>query len=114
MGGSGAGKSTLLNTLAGRIAQNTVLTGDILIDGHERNPSNWQIQCAYVEQDDVLFSNLTVFETLLYSARLRLSASLSKEEKITRVNKVIAELGLEGCRLSACVDILEIQKLVMI
>ncbi|KAJ3327870.1 hypothetical protein HDU91_004250, partial [Kappamyces sp. JEL0680] len=98
MGGSGAGKSTLLNALAGRIANNTVLTGDILVDGQERNPSNWKIQCAYVEQDDLLFPNLTVFETLHYSARLRLPSSFSTQQKIDRVNTVIRELGLEGCR----------------
>ena len=106
MGGSGAGKSTLLNTLAGRIEDNTVLSGNILVDGHERYPSIWKQQCGYVEQDDLMFENLTVYETLLYSARLRVEGltraekveGLTRAEKEERVNKVISQLGLEGCR----------------
>ncbi|KAI8905004.1 P-loop containing nucleoside triphosphate hydrolase protein [Gorgonomyces haynaldii] len=97
MGGSGAGKSTLLNTLAGRIGPGT-LEGDILVDGQPRNPAMWKIQCAYVEQDDIMFSNLTVFETIRYSAFLRLPGSMSKKEKLDRVERVIASLGLNGCR----------------
>ena len=98
MGGSGAGKSSLLNTLAGRIENNTKLEGEILIDGQARNPSTWRLQCAYVEQDDILLPHLTVFETLMYSARLRLPRKLSLAEKTDRVNAVIRQLGLEGCR----------------
>ena len=98
MGGSGAGKSSMLNTLAGRISKDSILSGDILVDGKERDHGYWKLQCAYVEQDDVLFPNLSVFETLSYSAQLRLPSSVSKEEKLYRVNRVISELGLEGCR----------------
>ena len=43
-----------------------------------------------------MFENLTVFETLLYSARLRLGGGLSRKEKIMAVDRVIAQLGLEG------------------
>ena len=98
MGGSGAGKSTLLNTLAGRIPSTTSLEGEITLNGAARDELRWKLQCAYVEQDDILFTSLTVYETLLYSARLRLPSSMSKQEKINRVNKVISQLGLEGCR----------------
>jgi ABC-type multidrug transport system ATPase subunit/ABC-type multidrug transport system permease subunit len=97
MGGSGAGKSTLLNTLAGRIGPGT-LQGDILVDGKPRNNATWKLQCAYVEQDDILFKNLTVFETLYYSAILRLPKTLSKQEKVKRVEQIIAQLGLEQCK----------------
>jgi ABC-type multidrug transport system ATPase subunit len=58
MGGSCAGRSTLLNTLAGRIGPGK-LSGDLLVDGHPRNPSTWKIQCAYVVQDDIMFRNLS-------------------------------------------------------
>ncbi|KAH6562521.1 hypothetical protein BASA62_009057 [Batrachochytrium salamandrivorans] len=97
MGGSGAGKSTLLNTLAGRIGPGQ-LTGDILIDGKKRNIATWRLQCAYVEQDDVVFRNLSVYDTLMYSALLRLPSSIPKAEKVARVESVIASLGLQGCR----------------
>jgi ABC-type multidrug transport system ATPase subunit len=98
MGGSGAGKSTLLNTLAGRISNDVSLSGSILLNGRPRDKSTWKLECAYVEQDDILFTNLTVFETLMYSARLRLTDKMTRKDKTDRVNAVIAALGLEGCR----------------
>ncbi|KAJ3087492.1 ATP-binding cassette sub- G member 2 [Quaeritorhiza haematococci] len=98
MGGSGAGKSTLLNCLAGRIGPG-VIEGEILVNGAPRNKKTWQSLCAYVEQDDIMYSNLTVTETLQYSALLRLpSKSLSRREKLDRVENIIMELGLNGCR----------------
>ncbi|KAL2917532.1 hypothetical protein HK105_202815 [Polyrhizophydium stewartii] len=97
MGGSGAGKSTLLNTLAGRIGPGR-LSGDILVDGAPRDAATWRLQCAFVEQDDVMFRNLSVLETLTYSANLRLPSSMPKSEKAERVERVIASLGLNGCR----------------
>ena len=95
MGGSGAGKSTLLNTHAGRIGPG-LLSGDIQVDGLPRDPSTWNRQCAYVEQDDIMFRNLSVFETLRFSAMLRLPSSMPRAEKLERVEKVIAALGLQG------------------
>ncbi|KAJ3271639.1 hypothetical protein HDV01_006509 [Terramyces sp. JEL0728] len=97
MGGSGAGKTTLLNVLAGRIGAGS-LSGSILLDGLERNLSTWALQCAYVEQDEILFKKLTVFETLRYSALLRLPSKMTIAEKEARVNTVIAQLGLTGCK----------------
>lgn len=97
MGGSGAGKSTLLNTLAGRI-QPGCLSGDILVDGKPRNPSRWPLDCAYVEQDDIMYRNLSVEETLRYAAALRLPNSMTKERKEKRVDEVIEMVGLTNCR----------------
>ena len=57
MGSSGAGKSTLLNVLAGRIG-NGDLKGDMLVNGNPRESGSWRKLCAYVEQDDLYFSNL--------------------------------------------------------
>ncbi|ORY43825.1 P-loop containing nucleoside triphosphate hydrolase protein [Rhizoclosmatium globosum] len=100
MGGSGAGKSTLLNTLAGRIAEQkgSELRGDILLNGEPRNPSNWTNICSYVEQDDLMFTNLSVEETLTYAAKLRLPSSMSSKQKLDKVNEVIMQLNLNGCR----------------
>jgi energy-coupling factor transporter ATP-binding protein EcfA2 len=41
--------------------------------------------------------SLSVFETLLYTARLRLPRTLSLADKLKHVRGVIAELGLESC-----------------
>ncbi|RKO89550.1 P-loop containing nucleoside triphosphate hydrolase protein [Blyttiomyces helicus] len=97
MGGSGAGKTTLLNTLAGRIGPSD-LTGQILVNGAPRSKSTWRKLCAYVEQDDLMYTNLSVFDTLTYSAMLRLPASLPPEAKAERVETIIMQLGLNGCR----------------
>jgi ABC-type multidrug transport system ATPase subunit len=42
---------------------------------------------AYVRQDDYLLPNLTVRETLLFVAELKLPSSYSRERKIDRVNR---------------------------
>lgn len=97
MGGSGAGKSTLLNCLSGRIGPGK-LEGTIQFNGLSRDPSVWRSQCAFVEQDDLMFSNLSVSETLRFSALLRLPYSMSNEEKFKKVENIIMELGLDGCR----------------
>jgi ABC-type multidrug transport system ATPase subunit len=97
MGGSGAGKSTMLNVLAGRIGAGE-LTGDILFKGQPRKKKTWRNQCAYVQQDDLLHANLTVEETLTYTANFRLPSSMSAEIKKNRINDVIMDLGLNGCR----------------
>jgi len=37
---------------------------------------------GFVTQDDVLFANLTVKETLVYAARLRLPDTYSRDQKV--------------------------------
>lgn len=97
MGGSGAGKTTLLNVLAGRIGAGT-LSGDILVNGHRRSRRSWRKVAGYVEQDDILFKNLTVKETLTYAAKLRLPSNITLSEKEIKVDKLISELGLRNCQ----------------
>ncbi|KAJ3066293.1 hypothetical protein HDU98_010397 [Podochytrium sp. JEL0797] len=100
MGGSGAGKSTLLNTLAGRIAEQkgSEIHGEILFNGQPRNPTTWRNTCSYVEQDDLMFTNLSVEETLTYAAKLRLPSSMSWAEKQQKVDEIIMQLNLNECR----------------
>jgi ABC-type multidrug transport system ATPase subunit len=45
-----------------------------------------------------MFRNLSVLETLTYSALLRMPKSISKSEKLKRVESLIMELGLDSCR----------------
>eukprot|EP00210_Caulerpa_lentillifera_P009722 g9272.t1 len=92
MGASGSGKTTLLDTLAGRLSSNLTRTGSILLNGHSSALSYGV--AAYVKQDDVLIGTLTVKETLLYVARLRLPKVLDGVTRQQRVDSVITELGL--------------------
>lgn len=48
-------------------------------------------------QDDLLMATMTVREAILFSARLRLPATTSLEEKQRRVNQVIDLLHLNNC-----------------
>lgn len=50
---------------------------------------------GFVTQDDVLFPHLTVKETLVYTALLRLPKTLKKKQKEERAMDIICELGLD-------------------
>lgn len=93
MGPSGAGKSTFLDALAGRIAIGS-LGGIIKLDGQRVSPSLIKRASAYVMQDDQLFPMLTVWETLMFAAEVRLGNKVSRDEKRMRVIKLIDQLGL--------------------
>eukprot|EP00041_Stephanoeca_diplocostata_P018664 m.392675 g.392675 ORF g.392675 m.392675 type:complete len:672 (+) comp21081_c0_seq1:174-2189(+) len=96
LGTSGSGKTTMLNVLSGRHLNGDV-TGRILCNDKKRQRS-FRRKTAYVEQDDLMFAHLTVTETLVYTALLRLPRSMSRKEKIGRANEVIDQLGLADCR----------------
>lgn len=50
---------------------------------------------SYVMQDDQLFPRLTVYETFMFAAEVRLSPSISRSEKKRRVWKLLDQLGLQ-------------------
>ncbi|KAM6592401.1 hypothetical protein CsatA_000104 [Cannabis sativa] len=95
MGPSGAGKSTFLDALAGRIAQGS-LEGSVRIDGKPVTTSYMKRVSSYVMQDDQLFPMLTVFETFMFAAEVRLPPSISTPEKKKRVHELLAQLGLQS------------------
>eukprot|EP01111_Echinosteliopsis_oligospora_P006031 TRINITY_DN1997_c0_g2_i1.p1 TRINITY_DN1997_c0_g2~~TRINITY_DN1997_c0_g2_i1.p1 ORF type:complete len:623 (+),score=155.49 TRINITY_DN1997_c0_g2_i1:63-1931(+) len=99
MGGSGSGKTTLLNFLALRLHPQTKQEGGTAtMDGGLYSSNTLKRVAGYVVQDDLLFANLTVYETLLYAARLRLPATFTDEERQDRVDETIKKLGLTHCR----------------
>lgn len=60
---AGSGKTSLLNALAGQTqkAKNVKLVGRLLINGKESSNAK-QHKVAYVRQDDIFYSQLTVSE----------------------------------------------------
>jgi ATP-binding cassette subfamily G (WHITE) protein 2 len=99
MGGSGSGKTTLLNYLARRTQRQMKMhDGVSQLNGAEYSRSTLKQVAGYVQQDDLLFGNLTVEETLMYSAKLRLPADVTKEERKARVEDAMERLGLLHCR----------------
>ncbi|CAH8331464.1 unnamed protein product [Eruca vesicaria subsp. sativa] len=95
LGPSGSGKSTLLNAVAGRL-HGPGLTGKILMN--DTKPTKQTLKrTGFVAQDDLLYPHLTVRETLIFVALLRLPRSLTRDDKIKAAESVISELGLEKC-----------------
>ncbi|XP_074303483.1 ABC transporter G family member 28 isoform X1 [Silene latifolia] len=97
MGPSGAGKTTFLSALAGK-ATGCRKSGMILINGKAESTNSYKKIIGFVPQDDIVHGNLTVEENLWFSARCRLSAALSKAEKVLVLERVIESLGLQGVR----------------
>ncbi|CAH1452021.1 unnamed protein product [Lactuca virosa] len=95
MGPSGSGKSTLLDSLAGRLAGNVIMTGNVLLNGKKKRLDYGAI--AYVTQEDILLGTLTVKETITYSAKLRLPGDLTKSQLNDIVEGTIIEMGLQDC-----------------
>lgn len=106
LGPSGSGKTTLLNVLAGQVPASSALTlhGRLYVNGqlvsHSSLPSSSSSSSssehtqAYVRQQDIFYSQLTVRETLLMAARLRLPSSLDLEQKTALVDSLLKRLGL--------------------
>lgn len=94
LGPSGSGKSTLLTILAGRSPAR--YTGSVLANSSPVTKSVLK-RVGFVTQDDILYPHLTVRETLVYCAMLRLPKTVSKHEKTRAAESVIGELGLEKC-----------------
>ena len=111
MGGSGSGKSTLMNLIAGRISMKQsskifrLLSNDTVYNGSGKIlfngvvPTGEQIRqmIGYMQQNDFHIPSLTVKETLMFHASLRLSNKLSNDEKKRKVMNVIEMLGLKEC-----------------
>ncbi|RHN58045.1 putative polar-amino-acid-transporting ATPase [Medicago truncatula] len=99
MGPSGSGKTTLLRVVGGRLLDD--VKGKISYNDVPYSPAlkrRLNIVIGFVTQEDVLFPQLTVEETLIFSAFLRLPTNMSKQEKYARVENTIRDLGLERCR----------------
>ncbi|KAF7189210.1 ABC transporter G family member 15 [Pseudocercospora fuligena] len=95
MGPSGSGKTTLLNALAFRpAAAGATTTGDIFANGQSLNLHMIRQLSSYVEQEDALIGSLTVRETMFFAAGLALSSSISKKERLKRIDDLIASFGL--------------------
>ena len=103
MGASGAGKSTFLDILARKNKKGTV-SGTTLVNGREVEDADFKKVTGFVDQEDTLMSTLTVYETVLYSALLRLPREMSLEAKKYRTLETMNELGILGIKDSRIGD----------
>jgi ABC-type multidrug transport system ATPase subunit len=116
LGGSGSGKTTLLNVIAGRYSAKQLAVG-----GEIRFGALKKCTIGYVTQQDFLLPNLTVRETLLFAARMKVDpntripagerfrkettdASTQQDIYSYLADEVIQDLGLKECANSMVGD----------
>ncbi|KAI9087121.1 hypothetical protein K1719_030956 [Acacia pycnantha] len=96
MGPSGSGKTMLLDVLAGQLAASPQLNLSGHLEFNGKPSSNKTYKFAYVRQEDLHFSQLTVRETLSLASELQLP-SISVEERDEYVDNLLFKLGLVSC-----------------
>ncbi|XP_022860438.1 pleiotropic drug resistance protein 2-like isoform X2 [Olea europaea var. sylvestris] len=97
VGVSGAGKTTLMDVLAGR-KTGGYIEGSINISGYPKNQSTFARISGYCEQNDIHSPHVTVYESLLYSAWLRLSPDVNKQTRKMFVEEVMELVELNPLR----------------
>lgn len=97
LGGSGAGKTTLLDILAGK-SKRGVVEGSVFVNGKVVSDKKYKRIVGFVGQEDHMMPTLTVYETVVTSALLRLPKSMSDDTKKLRALETMNELGILGLR----------------
>ncbi|XP_057422907.1 pleiotropic drug resistance protein 1-like isoform X2 [Lotus japonicus] len=97
MGVSGAGKTTLMDVLAGR-KTGGYIEGAITISGYPKNQQTFARIASYCEQFDIHSPNVTVYESLLYSAWLRLPREVDTATRKMFIEEVMELVELNSLR----------------
>jgi len=97
LGPSGAGKSTLMDALNG---VRPASSGTVLINNLDlyRHLDSFKQAIGYVPQEDIMHRELTVYRTLYYVAKLRLSRDVSAAEIDQTINEILDVTGLSERR----------------
>lgn len=98
VGVSGAGKTTLMDVLAGR-KTGGFIEGSVNISGFPKNQATFARVSGYCEQNDIHSPHVTVYESLLYSAWLRLSSDID-----TKIRKMFVEEVMDLIELNPLQD----------
>ncbi|KAM2893130.1 hypothetical protein FF1_008519 [Malus domestica] len=97
VGVSGAGKTTLMDVLAGR-KTGGYIEGTINISGYPKKQETFARVSGYCEQNDIHSPHVTVYESLLYSAWLRLASDVNTQTRKMFVEEVMALVELNPLR----------------
>jgi ABC-type multidrug transport system ATPase subunit/predicted component of type VI protein secretion system len=97
LGPSGAGKSTLMVAMNG---VRPASSGSVLINNLDlyQHLDSLKQSIGYVPQDDIIHRELSVYRTLYYVAKLRLSSDVSSSEIKQIVDEVLDVTGLSERR----------------
>jgi ATP-binding cassette subfamily G (WHITE) protein 2 len=97
MGASGAGKTSFLDILA-RKNKRGHFSGDFYVNGEKVSDTDFKSVVGFVDQEDTMLPTLTVHETILTSALLRLPRHMGRAAKEQRVYEVEKQLGIYHIR----------------
>ncbi|KAF7820256.1 pleiotropic drug resistance protein 2-like [Senna tora] len=97
VGVSGAGKTTLMDVLAGR-KTGGYIEGSISISGFPKNQATFARISGYCEQNDIHSPHVTVYESLVFSAWLRLGKEVKRETQKMFVEEVMGLVELHPVR----------------
>ncbi|KAA8540447.1 hypothetical protein F0562_024634 [Nyssa sinensis] len=97
MGVSGAGKTTLMDVLAGR-KTGGYIEGNITISGYPKKQETFARISGYCEQTDIHSPHVTVYESLLFSACLRLPPEVNPETRKLFIEEVMELVELTSLR----------------
>ncbi|KAG8048144.1 hypothetical protein GUJ93_ZPchr0008g11702 [Zizania palustris] len=97
MGITGAGKTTLLDVLAGR-KTGGYIEGTIKIAGYPKKQETFSRISGYCEQSDIHSPNLTVYESLQFSAWLRLPSNVRSHQRNMFIDEVMDLVELTGLK----------------
>ncbi|KAJ7530183.1 hypothetical protein O6H91_15G083600 [Diphasiastrum complanatum] len=97
MGVSGAGKTTLMDVLAGRKTIGYI-EGDIRICGFPKKQETFSRISGYCEQIDIHSPQVTVFESLIFSAWLRLPRDIDPKTRMLFINEVMELVELDNLK----------------
>ncbi|XP_027349251.1 ABC transporter G family member 39-like [Abrus precatorius] len=97
VGVSGAGKTTLMDVLAGR-KTGGYIEGSISISGYPKKQETFARVSGYCEQNDIHSPYVTVYESLLFSAWLRLPSDVNIQTRKVFVEEVMELVELKSIR----------------
>ncbi|KAJ4707958.1 pleiotropic drug resistance protein 1-like [Melia azedarach] len=97
MGVSGAGKTTLMDVLAGR-KTGGYMSGRITISGYPKQQETFARISGYCEQTDIHSPHVTVYESLIYSAWLRLPPEVDSDARRMFIEEVVELVELNPIR----------------
>ncbi|WVZ69760.1 hypothetical protein U9M48_018495 [Paspalum notatum var. saurae] len=97
LGPPASGKTTLLLALAGRLANDLKFSGKVTYNGHDMTEFVPQRTAAYISQHDLHIGEMTVRETLAFSARCQGASAMGGQEANLATDYIMKILGLEIC-----------------
>ncbi|RDX65618.1 ABC transporter G family member 39, partial [Mucuna pruriens] len=97
VGVTGAGKTTLMDVLAGR-KTGGYIEGSISISGYPKKQATFARISGYCEQNDIHSPNITVYESIVFSAWLRLGKEVKREIRKMFVEEVMNLVELNPVR----------------